>query len=177
MKDVSTLVSLAAVFAQLSLLAFGGTNSVLPEMQRQVVQVHPWVTAQDFAALFALAQAAPGPNMLVVTLIGWRVAALPGALVATLSVAGPSSVLTFVATGVWYRFRDARWRRLVQAGLTPVTAGLVMASAALLIRTTSIGWGSAAITVIAAALFLFTRLHPLMVLAAATALGALGVLA
>jgi chromate transporter len=170
-SDVSTLASLAAVFAQLSLLAFGGTNSVLPEMQRQVVEVHPWDTAQEFAAFFALAQA--GPNMLVVTLIGWHVAALPGALVATLGVAGPSSVLTFVATDVWYRFRDARWRRLVQAGLMPVTAGLVMASAVLLIRTTTASWGTASITVIAAPLFLFTRLHPLKVLAAAAALGAL----
>jgi chromate transporter len=176
MSDASTLANLAVVFAQLSLLAFGGTNSVLPEMQRQVVGVHSWVTAQEFAALFALAQAAPGPNMLVVTLIGWHVAALPGALVATLGVAGPSSVLTFVATGVWYRFRDAPWRRLVQAGLMPVTAGLVMASAALLIRTTAIGSGTASIAVVAAMLFLFTRLHPLLVLAAAAALGALGVL-
>jgi chromate transporter len=175
MNHASTLASLAAVFAQLSLLAFGGTNSVLPEMQRQVVEVHPWITAQEFAAFFALAQAAPGPNMLVVTLIGWHVAALPGALVATLGVAGPSSVLTFVATDVWYRFRDARWRRLVQAGLMPVTAGLVMASAVLLIRTTSIGWGTASITAVAAALFLFTRLHPLAVLALAATLGALGV--
>ena len=175
MSDGRTLANLAAVFAQLSLLAFGGTNSVLPEMQRQVVDVHAWVTAPEFAALFALAQAAPGPNMLAVTLIGWHVAALPGALVTTLGVAGPSSVLTLIATDVWYRFRDARWRRLVQAGLMPVTAGLVMASAALLIRTTSIEWGTAAITAIAALLFLFTRLHPLLVLAAA-ALGALGVL-
>jgi chromate transporter len=79
MKDVSTLSSLAAVLAQVSLMAYGGPNSVLPEMQRQVVGVHGWVTAQEFAALFALAQAAPGPNMLVVTLIGWHVAAPPGA--------------------------------------------------------------------------------------------------
>ena len=176
MSVASSLASLAAVFAQLSLLAFGGTNSVLPEMQRQVVQVHPWLTAQEFAALFALAQAAPGPNMLVVTLIGWRVAALPGALIATLGVAGPSSVLTFVACNLWYRFRDATWRRLVQAGLMPVTAGLLMASAVLLIRTTSVDWGTAAITVAAAVLYLFTRVHPLAVLAAAAALGATGVL-
>jgi chromate transporter len=174
MSGASTLVSLALVFAQLSLLAFGGTNSVLPEMQRQVVQVHSWVTAQEFAALFALAQAAPGPNMLVVTLIGWHVAALPGALVATLGVAGPSSVVTFVTASVWYRFRDSRWRVAIQAGLAPVTAGLVMAGAALLIRTTSIGWGAVSITCIATVLFVFTRLHPLLVLAAAAILGAFG---
>ena len=177
MSVASSLASLAAVFAQLSLLAFGGTNAVLPEMQRQVVQVHPWLTAQEFAALFALAQAAPGPNMLVVTLIGWRVAALPGALIATLGVAGPSSVLTFLAYSVWYRFRDAAWRGVVRAGLMPVTAGLVMASAALLIRTTSVDVGTAAITVVATLLCLFTRLHPLLVLAAAAALGATGLLA
>jgi chromate transporter len=137
MSNASTLASLAHVFMQLSLLAFGGTNSVLPEMQRQVVEVHPWQTAQEFAALFALAQAAPGPNMLVVTLIGWHVAALPGALITTLGVAAPSSVLTFIGYNLWYQFRDAAWRRLVQAGLMPVTAGLVMASAAVLISTTS----------------------------------------
>jgi chromate transporter len=175
-SDPGTLADLAAVFMQLSLLAFGGTNSVLPEMQRQVVEVHRWLTAHEFASLFALAQAAPGPNMLVVTLIGWRVAALPGALITTLGVAGPSSVLTFIGAGLWYRFRDARWRRLVQAGLLPVTAGLLMASAALLIRTTSAEWGTATITVVATLLLLFTRLHPLLVLGAAAALGATGMM-
>jgi chromate transporter len=176
MNQIATLASLAAVFMQLSLLAFGGTNSVLPEMQRQVVDVHPWLVAQDFASLYALAQAAPGPNMLVVTLIGWRVAGLPGALIATLSVAGPSSVLTFASYRLWYRFRDAAWRRRVQVGLMPVTAGLVMASAALLIETTATGWGAAAVALMATALFLFTRIHPLLVLGAAAVLGASGVL-
>jgi chromate transporter len=170
------VVTLAVVFTQLSLLSFGGTNSVLPEMQRQVVQVHHWLTAREFASLFALAQAAPGPNMLVVTLIGWRVAALPGALVTTLGVAGPSSVLTFFGYRMWYRFRDAKWRRLVQRGLLPVTVGLLMASAALLIVTTSLQPGTAAITVTAALLFLFTRIHPLLILATAAALGASGIL-
>jgi chromate transporter len=94
----SALAALALLFGQLSLLAVGGVNTVLPEMQRQVVQVHRWMKPGEFAALFALAQAAPGPNMLVSTLIGWRVAGLPGALVATLSLYGPSSLLTFVAS-------------------------------------------------------------------------------
>ena len=76
---MGTLLALAAIFAQLSLLAFGGGNTILPEMQRQVTQVHPWLTPQEFAALFALAQAAPGPNMLISTLIGWRIAGLAGA--------------------------------------------------------------------------------------------------
>jgi chromate transporter len=80
-----------------------------------VVEVHHWLTPQKFASLFTVAQAAPGPNMLVVTLICWRVATLPGALITMLGVAGPSSVLTFVGYNLWYRFRDAAWRRRVQA--------------------------------------------------------------
>lgn len=171
---MSALGDLAAVFGTLSLLAFGGTNSVLPEMQRQVVAVHGWMTPQQFAALFALAQAAPGPNMLVVTLIGWRVAALPGALTSTLSVMAPASVLTYVTGLVWDRFRHAAWRKAVQQGLMPVTAGLVMASAALLIRTTATGPGTAAVAALATVLLLFTRVHPLLVLGGAAALGAMG---
>lgn len=177
MSQFALLATLAWVFVQMSLLAFGGGTSVLGEMQRQVVEVHPWLTAQEFAALYALAQAAPGPNMLVTTLIGWRVAGLPGALVATGAMCAPSSALTSVTASLWYRFRDAPWRCTVQAGLTPVTAGLIMAGAALLARTTSAACDTAALTVAALLLFLlflFTRLHPLLVLGAAAALGAEG---
>jgi chromate transporter len=173
---MSALAGLALVFAQLSLLAFGGTNSVLPEMQRQVVVQHNWLGAAEFAAMFALAQAAPGPNMMVVSLIGWRVAGIPGALVATAAVALPSSALTYLVSGTWHRFRDAPWRRALQAGLRPVTVGLVTASAALLIGSTTLGWGTAAVTLAASILFLATRLHPLLVLAAAAAIGASGLL-
>jgi chromate transporter len=172
---MSTLAALALVFAQLSLLAFGGTNSILTEMQRQTVEVHPWLSPHEFAALFALAQAAPGPNMMVVSLIGWRVAGLAGALTTTAAVATPSSILTLLVSGAWYRFRDKPWRRALQAGLMPVTAGLVMASAALLIEATTVDWTAGAVTVVATGLFMFTRLDPLLVLAAAAGLGALGV--
>jgi chromate transporter len=171
-----TVAALAAVFAQLSLLAFGGGNAVLPEMQRQVVEVHHWMTARDFADLYALAQAAPGPNMLVVTLIGWRVAGLTGALVATFGLTVPSCLLTIAVSSAWYRFRDAPWRRAVQAGLMPVTVGLITAGAVLLCQTTSTNWRPALLTAVATALFLGTKVHPLLVLAAAGLLGVTGVL-
>ena len=173
---MSRLAALAAIFAALSLQAFGGGNSILPEMQRQVVAVHPWLSASEFASLYALAQAAPGPNMLVSTLIGWRVAGLPGALVATGALCAPSSLLTFATSRLWTRFQGRPWRAAIQAGLMPVTAGLVMSGAALLIETTSRDWRTAAVTGIATVLFLATRLHPLLVLAAAAVLGASGVL-
>ena len=92
-KTSDTLVALAVQFTSLSLVAFGGANAVIPEMHRQAVDVNHWMTNQDFAALFAIAQAAPGPNFLVTTLIGWKAAGLAGALVATAAMCGPSCVL------------------------------------------------------------------------------------
>lgn len=164
---------LALIYAQLSLLAIGGVSTVLPEMQRQVVDQHQWMGAAEFAALFALAQAAPGPNMLVATLVGWRVAGLPGALAATLGMIGPSSVLIWFTAGAWHRFRDRPWRHRVQAGLVPVTVGLIMAGAALLVVATSTGAATFAITLAVATAALATGLHPLMLLLAGAMVGML----
>ena len=169
------LLALALLFAELSLLAFGGGPTVLPEMQRRVVEVHGWMTSAQFTALFGLAQAAPGPNMMVVTLLGWRVGGFWGALAATAAMFGPSSVVTGVALRVWERFRHAPWRRAVQAGLVPVTAGLVAAGAALIASTAAATPALAAVTAVVAALSVSTRLHPLWLIGAGAAFGLLGV--
>jgi chromate transporter len=161
---IAVLLALAAIFAELSLLAFGGGNTILPEMQRQVVEVHHWMSARDFSAMFALAQAAPGPNMMVVTLVGWHVAGWPGVLVTSLAKFGPSSIVTGLVMQVWRRHKDARWRRAVQAGLVPITVGLVCASAALITEASVHEWALAAITVICAALTMTKRIHPLWAL-------------
>jgi chromate transporter len=161
----AVLISLAAIFTELSLLAFGGGNTILPEMQRQVVEVQHWMSARDFSAMFALAQAAPGPNMMVVTLIGWRVAGLPGVLVSSLAMFGPSSIVTTLVLQVWRRFKDQPWRRAVQAGLVPVTVGLVVASAALITQASDHAWILVAITAISAVLTGARGIHPLWVLA------------
>jgi chromate transporter len=161
----AVLISLAAIFAELSLLAFGGGNTILPEMQRQVVEVHHWMSARDFSAMFALAQAAPGPNMMVVTLIGWRVAGWPGVLVSSLAKFGPSSIVTGLVMQVWQRFKDHPWRRAVQAGLVPVTVGLVVASAALITQASDHAWSLIGITAISAILTRIKRIHPLWILA------------
>ena len=171
----AVLVALALLFAELSLLAFGGGNSVLPEMQRRVVEVHGWMEAARFNALFALAQAAPGPNMMVATLLGWRVSGFWGAVAATAGMFGPSSVVTGVALGVWERFRLAPWRRAVQAGLVPVTVGLVAAGAALIASTAAATPALAGVTAAVAAVSVATRLHPLWLLGAGAVFGLLGV--
>lgn len=169
-----TLVALATIFSQLSLLAFGGGNTILPEMQRQVVDVHHWMSAPAFTALFALAQAAPGPNMMIVSLVGWHVAGWPGLLVASVAKFGPSSCVTMLALHAWERFRHRPWRRYVQQGMMPVTAGLVIASAVLIAQASNrsaVQWG---ITAACAVLAYRTRIHPLWLLAAGALIGVTG---
>ncbi|MFL9922856.1 chromate transporter [Herbaspirillum lusitanum] len=161
---IQTLIALALIFSELSVLAFGGGNTILPEMQRQVVEVHHWMTAEDFSALFALGQAAPGPNLMVVTLVGWHVAGFYGMLVTTLAKFGPSSLITIIMLHAWERFKDKPWRRHVQSGLLPVTAGLVAASAALITHASVGNWLLGAITAVTSIVALKTRLHPLWLL-------------
>lgn len=171
----TTLTALALLFSQLSLLAFGGGNTILPEMQRQVVDLYHWMSAEQFTMLFALAQAAPGPNMMIVPLIGWHVAGWPGFLVSTLAKFGPSSLVTILALRTWERFKHKRWRTYVQQGMMPVTAGLVAASAALITTASNhapIQW---AISAACAVLAFRTRIHPLWLLAAGALIGLSGV--
>ncbi len=167
----STLISIALLFSELSLLAFGGGNTILPEMHRQAVEVYHWTTDADFAALFALAQAAPGPNMMVAPLIGWHVAGWSGLLVATLAMFGPSSIMTGVALRLWRRFKNQSWRQAIQAGLVPISIGLVGASAVLIVQASDHEWVLGAITAACAIVAIKTRLHPLWLLAAGAAVG------
>jgi chromate transporter len=168
------LAQLAVDFSLLSLLAFGGVITVLPEMHRTVVETHGWMSGVEFAQLFALAQASPGPNILVVSLIGWKVAGLAGALVATGAVCAPSSLLTYAASRIWQRFRGARWREVVEDGLVPLTVGLMLAGGYLITLAADHSASAFAITAVTAAVVLATRIHPLWLLAAGGLIGLAG---
>jgi chromate transporter len=172
---LGTLLALAGQFGGLSLLAFGGANAVVPEMHRQAVEAHHWLDDRTFSSLFAIAQAAPGPNFLISTLIGWKAAGLAGALVATVAMMLPSCILTFWVARIWDHHRAARWRLALAGGLAPVTVGLVMASAWLLARAADSNLRLTAITMATATAAYFTRLNPLWWLAAAAALGIVGI--
>jgi len=170
------LVELALQFLLLSLLSIGGANAVIPEMHLRAVEIEHWMSDADFAQLFAVSQAAPGPNVLIVSLIGWKVAGVVGGFVSMAAMCGPSSVLTYYVAQVWERFRDAPLRIAIQRGLAPVTVGLVLASGYVLTRATDQDWRMYAVTAATAVTMLATRVHPLWLLGAAAALGALGVL-
>ena len=171
---MSPLVSLALRFAVLSLLAVGGVTAVVPEVHRVVVEVHHWASDAEFTQMFVIARAAPGPNMLLVTLIGWQVAGLPGALVATAAMVAPSCTLTYLVAGVWQRFRTARWRLAIEAGLAPIAVGLVIATGWLVARGGHGGAVAYAISAVTTVLVVFTRVNPLWPVVAAGLLGLLG---
>src|SRR5690606_2787051 len=128
-----------------------------------------------FGALFALSQAAPGPNLMIVTLVGWHVAGWQGALITSIAKFGPSSLLTAVALGLWERFKDKPWRRVVQAGIFPMTAGLMAASAALITEASVHSWMLGVITALVAGVTIATRVHPLWMLLAGAVIGLTGI--
>ncbi len=169
--DVSTLLALAVHFGLLSLLAIGGGNSAVPEMHRQAVEVAHWMTDRQFADLFAISQAAPGPNFLITTLIGYHVAGFAGALVATFAMCGPSSILAYFVSGTWERFKNARWRIAIQNGLVPVSVGLIGASGVLLAQAADHSALAYAITALTASISYATRLNPLWLFVLAGLLG------
>jgi chromate transporter len=173
--DDTKIWALATTFGFLSFIAIGGANAIIPEMHRQAVDVHHWMTSGRFTDLFAIAQASPGPNILIVTLIGWDVAGLLGALVATLAMIVPTSIVAYHVGRIWHRFRKARWRIAIQAGVTPVTIGLIAASAYVLSRAADTSLALAALTLGTAVVLTLTRLHPLLLIGLGGVLGAVGV--
>lgn len=173
-EDEGALWILAVNFSILSLIAIGGINPILPELHRQAVDVYGWMTTERFRDLFAIAQGSPGPNLLVVTLIGLNVAGPVGALVATTAISAPACLFAYFVARLWERFRLARWRIAIQAGLVPVTIGLVAASAFIVAKAADTSYVAFVITVLSSVGLYFTRVHPILFLAAGGALGLAG---
>ncbi|HEY5899305.1 MAG TPA: chromate transporter [Burkholderiales bacterium] len=168
-----TLVDIALNFGLLSLMAFGGMPAVMPEMQRLTVEVKGWTSAVEFMQLFAIAQAAPGPNVLVVSLIGWRAAGAAGAIVALLAVCAPAAVLAWWVADLWERFKGSEWRTAIQRAIAPLVVGLTLAGGFVLCTPSTPDWRLWLIAGASVTASLATKLNPLWILAAGGTLGAL----
>ncbi len=173
MNDEHPLLTLLRVFVPISLVAVGGGNSVLAEIQRQTVDVHHWLGRGQFLDAFAISRAAPGPGSMYVALIGERVAGFPGALVACLAMFVPSSILVYALARLWRRHRDASWRAVVERGLAPVAAGLILAGALTLLRSAEGGVLAYLVAGGSLSLLLGTKVNPLIILAGGGVLYAL----
>lgn len=169
------IAELVWTFGLMSLFAVGGANSAIPEMHRAAVEVHHWMTDKQFADVFAISQLSPGPNVLIVTLIGYSVAGIGGAFAATVAMCGPTALLAYYVSRFLERSRHARWPAIVQAALVPLSIGLMAASGLILARTSDQSWIAALITIGAAVLAFATRLNPFWMLLAGGILGFAGV--
>ena len=174
-SPTGTLLTMAWTFGLMSLLAIGGANSTIPEMHRVAVDVQHWITDSQFADMFAISQLSPGPNVLIVTLIGYHVAGIAGALVATFAMCGPSAVFAYFVSNMLTRSSQSAWPAILQAALVPISIGLMCASGLILAITSGGTWIAALLTIGAAVLALVTRLNPLWMLVAGGLLGFAGV--
>ena len=156
---------LLAVFVPLSFLTVGGGQSIVADIHRQAVGVHGWMSDAQFLDLFALSRITPGPGSLLVTLVGWQVAGVGGALAASAAIFLPSSVLVFGLAHVWSRYRTRALVRAIEAGLAPVAAGMILAASCTVLRAAEGGvwaWSVAALSMLA---LMWTRINPLLLLA------------
>jgi chromate transporter len=174
-SDTSPIWTLAWTFGLMSLFAVGGANAAIPEMHRLAVDVQHWMTDKQFADVFAISQS-PGPNVLIVTLIGYSVAGLAGALVATLAMCVPTAVLAYCVSRLLTRSSHSRWPAIIQAALVPLSIGLMAASGLILALTSDRTWTAALLTVASAVLAAATRLNPFWMLLAGGCLGFAGVI-
>ena len=158
------LLDILGVFGGASLLSFGGSNAIVPQLQLQTVKQHGWLTNQQFADSFAITQVTPGPSTLLVTLLGYRADGLVGALAATVAIIVPAAVLIGAVTVLWLRSGHKRWHVALQHGIAPVAVGLVAASGIVIAAAVDHGAAGWAVTAAAALVLGTTRLNPLAVI-------------
>jgi chromate transporter len=170
------LPALALHFALLSLMAIGGVSSILPDMQRYVVEANHWLSGTQFADAYALGQAAPGPNMMFVTLLGWQLAGWAGAVVATLAMIMPPVLLTLAVTRLSANNPDTPLGRAVRRGLGPIAIGLTLSSGWILAQSADRDWRSALLTLATVTLMLRTKLNPVWLILVGAVAGMSGIL-
>ena len=171
------LLQLAGLFSALSLSAFGGGKVVLPSMHQAACGEYHWMSDQQFVDLFSIRMAAPGPSMMVVTLVGLKAclpygtaAAILGALVATLAMFVPSSVLVYYAGNWWDHWKESPWRHAVMDAIMPISTGLILAATWIIAKTSIHSVPSAIMGLIALFLMLFTKINPVLMMAVAGAI-------
>ena len=168
------LAQLAMIFLPLSLLSFGGGSSILAPLHDATVTQYQWLTSREFVDYFAISRASPGPGAMIVTLVGWKVAGWTGAVVATLAMFVPSSLLCYGLARVWNKHRGTPLHTALEQGLLPVGTGLSIAGAFLILQATGTGLVTWVIAALATALLIWRNVYPLIALALG---GAVAVLA
>jgi len=183
LSDLGTLAQVLWQFLSLSLFSLGGGNTLLAEYHHLAVAQFCWLTNTQFADLYALAEAAPGPSSMLVGLLGlgagWREGpfwALLCAYGAEAAILLPSTLLMVMACLSWKRLEHSPWRVAFERGLGPVTLGILFAVGLKILRTADTNWAGVVVSILVCVLMLRTRISPLWFMAVAGVLGGLGVI-
>ena len=171
---MSMLLSFFLKLSAFSLLAFGGVNALLPELLNLAVYQERWIDLQTFSDYFAIAQAAPGPNFMTVTLLGWHIYGVLGALLATLAIAWPSSIMIFFLQRLILGIKNPITRKSIQYAAASLAIGLVLSSAWQIAIQINHSVAAYILTLTTIGFTLFTRWHPLYLIAIGGTLGVLG---
>jgi chromate transporter len=157
------------------IVAVGGPSTILPGVHRYLVEVNHLMTSAQFAELYTLAQVAPGPNAMYVTLMGWHVAGWAGVAATTIPLLVPATTFTVLVGHLNERYPDAPLGRAIRRGLAPITIGLMFASATILIRAVNHDWRGYLLTLLTVTVVLRKSWNPLWLLAGGALAGILGV--
>ena len=173
---MNILVQLFLQFLLISLLAFGGASATLSEMHRFLVVQHHWINDATFSNLYAISQAAPGPNVLFVALFGFQVAGLAGAMVTLFAMCIPAAILALLVEHYMARYPQHQWHHVLRRALAPLTIGLVLATALIVLEGVGLRVAPIALGVFTVWATLYTRWHPLWLIALGAAAGAVGLI-
>ncbi|HWW68828.1 MAG TPA: chromate transporter [Duganella sp.] len=177
MNEQSPVAELSLHIALMSLMAVGGGVVLLaPQVGQYVVEGRHWLTNEQFSAAYAIAQAAPGPNLLFISLVGWLLGGWAGAIMTTVAVIVPSTLLTLTAVRLHAGRAGGRLSRALGEAFGPMSIGLMAASAWLFTRISNTDWRADVVTLLSALILLRTKLNPVLLIAAGAVAGALRII-
>ena len=179
--DWRNLLVVIGDFLSLSLFSLGGGNTLLSEYHLLAVDKYCWLSSRQFADIYAIAEAAPGPSSMIVGLLGMGAAVREGPLWGVLSgvaaeaaILLPSTLVMVTASLGWNRLRNSPWRVAFERGMGPITLGILFAVGLKILRISDHDTPAYAVSAVVCVLMLRTRISPLWFMAVAGLLGALG---
>jgi chromate transporter len=168
---MNQIPALVRVFAYLSILTVGGGMAAFPEMKILTVEVHKWLTFPQLIHLYSVGQMAPGPNMMMILVIGQWAGGMLGAIAVLIAFFGPTALLTFVVARLWKKIEKWPWRTSIQQGLAPVSIGLLLAGCFTMARGAITGVETAAIAVGVLLILQRYKVNPALLVVGSAVLG------
>ena len=182
LSDWRNLLAVIWDFLSLSLFSLGGGNTLLNEYHHMAVDQYCWLSSRQFADIYAIAEAAPGPSSMIVGLLGMGAAVKEGPLwgvisgvTAEVAILLPSTLLMVVAALSWNRLRNSPWRMAFERGLGPITLGILFSVGLKILRISDHDTPAYAVSLVVCVLMLRTKISPLWFMAVAGLLGAVGI--